>query len=224
MNNTFGCLIGNFKKYDGAMKICSRSFLWLFLPLLLGSVDVFAEDSRAWLEDQIRILTGKSEELERRVAEMERELQSLRDMLKYKADEETEKKSSTLISGKTAEDVLKMARDIIDDGNTRAGRDILLAFVKNNPKNIYCGLMLFYVGESYFREKDYQNAVKEYKNGYTINPNGSKAAETLYKLAICFQKLAKAKEARKIIDKLCSDYPTSAVVPRAKKLRSELSD
>ena len=68
-------------------------------------------------------------------------------------------------------------------------------------------MMLFYKGESFFYEKNYESAAIEYRNGYKTNPNGSKAAKTLYQLALCFEKLAKIEEAKKILKKIISDYP-----------------
>jgi TolA-binding protein len=84
-------------------------------------------------------------------------------------------------------------------------------------------MAMFYVGESYFKEKDYKNAAIEYMKSYKKNSKGHKSAEALYKLALCFKRLSKNEECKATLDKLIRDYPNSGdILTKAKKERSSL--
>jgi tol-pal system protein YbgF len=195
--------------------------LAVILSLLIFDASEAYDDN--WVEEQIRVLTGKNDELERKVKELEKETKFLGESLGKKLEDEKSEKEVDSITGKTPEEIIKMACDAIDDNNIEEACRILRLFIKKNPQDIHCGMMMFYLGEAYFKDKDYKNAVKEYKDSYTTNPDGTKAPEALYKLAICFKNLSKINEAKTILKKLMTDYPDSTnIVERAKKLNSTL--
>jgi TolA-binding protein len=80
-------------------------------------------------------------------------------------------------------------------------------------------MMLFYIGNTYFVEKDYKNAAIEYMKGFKANPNGSKSAETLYKLALCFKQLNQKDKCRSTLKKIVDDYPGSFAQKAASELK-----
>jgi TolA-binding protein len=208
------------RKDRDVLPSCNFFFVVFFSFFIFAESD--GQDS-GWSEEQIRILTGKTDELERKIADLEKEIKFLSESLVKKQKEEDLEKDAELIAGKTPEEIVKIASDYIDDNNLVDARKILRLFIKKNPSDVHVGMMMFFLGESYFKEKDYKAAIKEYKDSYTTNPDGSKSAEVLYKLAICFKNLSKPDEARTILDKLIADYPGStSIIERAKKLKSTI--
>jgi TolA-binding protein len=109
---------------------------------------------------------------------------------------------------------------MIDEGATDKARNLLEAFIKRNPTGIYCGMMLFYIGNCYFLEKDYENAAVEYMKGFKTNPNGSRAAETLYKLALCFEKLHENANCKLTLERIRDDYPGEFAKKALQKLKN----
>jgi len=96
-------------------------------------------------------------------------------------------------------------------------------FIERHSENVYCGMAMFYVGESYFREKNYKNAALEYMKSYKKNSRGHKSAECLYKLALCFKRLLKKEECKTTLDKLIRDHPSSGdILEKAKKELSSM--
>jgi TolA-binding protein len=187
---------------------------FLLFAVFVGETD--GKDSGVTeLSDSLRDLTGKVEELEKEVVELKKKVVELENKSSH---EETVQREMEKISHKTPEEILKAARDLIDENNGEEGRSMLNAFVAKNPTSVYCGMMLFYVGGSYFVEKDYKNAALAYMKGFKANPTGSKAAETLYKLALCFKQLGEEEKCISTLEKIVNDYPGDF----AKKASAEL--
>ncbi len=79
-------------------------------------------------------------------------------------------------------------------------------------------------GDTLFKQGKYDEArkefIKEYKDAKVSN--NKKAPEYLYKLAQCFKKMKKSKEARTTLKKLIADYPSSDFCGKAEKEIKEL--
>ncbi|MDR2106906.1 MAG: tetratricopeptide repeat protein [Holosporaceae bacterium] len=172
------------------------------------------------LSDSLREITGRVEELENSVTDMKNKISSLENSTAKAKEEPVSEKEIKAVVCKTPEEITALVVNMIDEGNTEKARGILLAFVKQNPKHIYCGRMLFYAGNCYFLEKDYENAAMEYMKGFKANPHGGKAAETLYKLALCFEKLQKKDNYKLTLERIRDDYPGEFAKKAAEKLKN----
>jgi TolA-binding protein len=170
------------------------------------------------LGDSLREMTGRVEELEKIVSELQKKISSCEEATDKKVKEAEAQKEAEAIASKTPEEILKTASDLIEENNAEDARKMLNAFIGKNPANVYCGMMLFYVGNTYFVEKDYKNAAIEYMKGFKANPSGSKSAETLYKLALCFKQLKEKDKYKSTLEKIVADYPGDF----AKKASAEL--
>ena len=180
-------------------KIMCSLLLVIFMGESNGKTDDVTE-----LSDEIRGLTGRIEELEKIAADMKRKIEEQEN--KSNQQEKAQKKAE-VISGKTPEEVIRMALDLMEENNMEEAREILYAFTTKNPTNMYYGMMLFYAGNSHFIEKDYKNAALAFMKGFKANSKGSKAAETLFKLALCFRQLGEEEKCKSTLKKIISDYP-----------------
>jgi TolA-binding protein len=79
--------------------------------------------------------------------------------------------------------------------------------------------MMFYIGNTYFVENDYKNAAIEYMRGFKAKPNGSKSAETLFKLAICFKQLNQTDKCKSTLQKIVGDYPGPFAIKATAELK-----
>ncbi|MDR3187125.1 MAG: tetratricopeptide repeat protein [Holosporaceae bacterium] len=181
----------------------------------LSSADSSLED----LSESNRLLTGKVEVLEKKLEEMEKKFSAMESAQSQKAKEEASaREAELLVANKKPEDVIKTAKKLIEEGSTAEARGLLSAFISKNPGNIYSGMMAYYVGKSFFLEKDYQNAAIEYMKSYKTNPKGSKSAAALYKLALCFKQLNEMDKHKTTLEKIVDEYPG----PFSKKASQEL--
>ncbi len=67
--------------------------------------------------------------------------------------------------------------------------------------------MHFYIGKSYFKEKNYREAAKAYMESFEINPNGAKTPKALFRLSLCFFKLGKQDQRKMTLEKLATTFP-----------------
>ncbi|MDR0632116.1 MAG: tetratricopeptide repeat protein [Holosporaceae bacterium] len=178
----------------------------LLFAVIAGGIEAKNNDFTE-LSDSLREVIGRVEELERTVAEMQKKISSFEDSANKNLQEAATQKDAEALARKTPEEILKTAIDMIEENNMEEARRILNLFVAKNPTSIYCGMMQFYVGNSYFLEKDYKNAAIEYMKGFKANPSGSKSAETLYKLALCFKQLNEKEKLKSTLEKIVDDYP-----------------
>jgi TolA-binding protein len=172
----------------------------------------------AELSDSVRESVGRIEYLEKTVAELQKRVVFLEESLEKNQEKVIDQKDASVVENSTPEEILKNALDMIEENDAEGARNLLSAFVKRKPEDIYCGMMMFYIGNTYFIEKDYKNAAIEYMKGFKTNPKGSKSAETLYKLALCFKQLNQKDKYKSTLKKIIDDYPG----PFAQKAAAEL--
>ncbi len=166
------------------------------------SVDIKSKDFD--LEELIRNQRGEIENLKHRLSIVEQNLGIFHEKeIVFKSPEQI----ANNIKGKSPEKIIEMANDLIDLDKCQEARDILNAFMKEYPKNLYCGRMYFYIGKSYFKEKDYKNAAQSYMESFEVNPNGTKTPKALFRLSLCFFKLGKQDQRKITLEKLASTFP-----------------
>ncbi|MDR2794501.1 MAG: hypothetical protein LBB12_01850 [Holosporaceae bacterium] len=169
------------------------------------------------LEETVRFLNGKIEEIEQKIREMEIKIAAFADFVNKKLNEDKEKKILEAMANKTPEEIIKTAEDMIENKNSEDAINLLNAFLEKNPKSIYKGITLFYIGNCYVNNKNHQEAALKYMESYQANPKGRKADEALYNLSVCFGKLNKKQQQKSTLEKILRDFSSSAFATQAKK-------
>ena len=96
------------------------------------------------------------------------------------------------------------------------------AFVAKYPKDGLVGNAHFWIGEAYFAEKDFENAILSYETLIKSYPRNDKVPGALYKQGLSFMELGDKKTAKVIFDKIIEKYPDSRETPMAKKKKAEI--
>ncbi len=174
---------------------------FLFGFILLSMPYVEAKDFD--LEELIRDQRGEIENLKHRLSVVEQNLG-----ISYMKETESKipEQVANDIKGKSPEKIIEIANDLIDSDKCQEARDVLHAFIEECPKNLYCGRMYFYIGKSYFNEKNYQKAAKAYMESFEVNPNGAKTPKALFRLSLCFFKLGKQDQRKVTLEKLATTF------------------
>ena len=103
--------------------------------------------------------------------------------------------------------LLDKARNDADYANAaQAFRD----FLDKNPSGPLASAARYWLGQSYFANRDYQTAASIFLDGFTKDQKGQKAPDTLLKLGMSLTYIDKKKEACATFDKLAKDYPAAA--------------
>lgn len=154
--------------------------------------------------------------LDSRLAKMEKELLELQAAQAAKAIEPSAPPPLT------AETLYEQGRDLIlNKGDAGKGRMILEEFVKTYPKSELLPNACYWVGEAYYSEKNFENAIVQFQDVIEKYPSHPKASASLYKQALAFESLGEAKKATALLKKLIENYPASDEARKAKERLSE---
>jgi tol-pal system protein YbgF len=123
---------------------------------------------------------------------------------------------------KSPEEMYEFAVGQVKGGNTKKGREILAAFVAQNPNHKLVPNALYWKGESYYAEKDYENAILAFQDVVDKYPAGDKAPDAVLKQGLSFLALKDQKNAKILLDLVVTKYPKSSAAELAKKKLAEL--
>ena len=92
------------------------------------------------------------------------------------------------------------------------------SFIKDYPKSGLQSNAYFWYGETFFKRNLYDKAAINYLKGHKQYPKGSKAADSLLKLALSLGELKKKTESCTMLDKLDAEFPNrpASSIKRAK--------
>lgn len=109
----------------------------------------------------------------------------------------------------SANALVGLAHVALLQNKTRDAKNILMAALNFNPEN---PRVSFYIGETFFQEGDYTEAIDyytwAYNHGYKHN------YKTNLQLAICYEKIYEIKLARKHYNEALKIQPDSAIIKR----------
>lgn len=98
------------------------------------------------------------------------------------------------------------------------------AFVKKYPSDPLTSNAYYWLGESQFARKDYTRATESFRKGFEAAPDGQKAPDNLYKLAMSLAQIKRNNEACIVLSQVASKYSESAArtAARATEARTTL--
>ena len=123
---------------------------------------------------------------------------------------------------KNPEEMYDYALGLIKSGDTRKGREVLAAFASKYPDHKLMPNVFYWRGETFYVEKDYENAILSFQDVVDRYPGGDKAPDAMYKQGLSFLALKDPKNARILFELVQSKYPKSSVAPLARQKLAEL--
>lgn len=160
-------------------------------------------------------------QLSYQMSELEQKLQA-QEQAQLAGQTTAEPTSETKESGQGAS-LYNQALDNFNKKKYDVARAQFEAFLKANPKDPYSDNAQFWIGETYFQEKNYKYAITEYLKVQENYPNGNKVPAALYKIGLCFEMLGKKTEAQAMYKQLIANYPNSEEAQKAKAQLEKLS-
>jgi tol-pal system protein YbgF len=122
---------------------------------------------------------------------------------------------------KNPEEMYDYAVGLIKGGETRKGRQVLTAFASKYPGHKLLPNVFYWKGETFYAEKDYENAILSFQDVVDKYPGGDKAPDAMYKQGLSFLALKDRKNARILFELVQSKYPKS---PAASLARQKLTE
>jgi len=131
--------------------------------------------------------------------------------------EPAEKKSGS----ETATKIYDEAYQDFKDRKYKEAREKFAAFIKDRPANDLTDNAQFWIGETYYAEKDYESAILEYEKLLKQYPDSDKTAGALLKQGLAFIEISDNKTGKTILTKLIERFPSSKEAATAKKKIAE---
>ncbi|MBF0458355.1 MAG: tol-pal system protein YbgF [Nitrospirae bacterium] len=102
-------------------------------------------------------------------------------------------------------------------GKYKESRDKFNRFIKEFPTSSLASNGHFWVGESYYKEGSYEDAILSYDVVVKKYPNSEKVPAAKLKQALAFIEIKDPKPARTILQQIIDDYPQTPEAEQAKK-------
>jgi tol-pal system protein YbgF len=103
-----------------------------------------------------------------------------------------------------------------------AASTAFIEFIRRYPQSGYNPSALFWLGNAQYANRDYNNAITNFKNMIGQAPDHPKASEAALSIANCQIELKDTRSARKTLDDLVKVYPQSEAAVAAKERLSRL--
>ena len=123
---------------------------------------------------------------------------------------------------KSPEEMYEVAVGQVKGGNPKKGRETLSDFAAKYPDHKLIPNTLYWKGEAFYAEKDFENAILTFQDVVDKYPRGEKAPDAMYKQGLSFLSLKDAKNARILLDLVPKKYPKSKAAEMAKKKLKEI--
>ncbi len=126
--------------------------------------------------------------------------------------------SAPAVAAETPEDLYSSALDLIRNQKKFAeGRALLESFIDKYPKHDLHVNGLYWIGEAYYGEKKYEQAILQFQDVISTYPKHPKAPAALLKQGLAFNALGDGTNARTTMQKLLEEYPNSSQADSAKQ-------
>ena len=115
----------------------------------------------------------------------------------------------TLPTG-SAQDQYNRAFGLLRQADYPGAEAALRSFVQRYPNDALAGNAQYWLGETYYVRKDYNNAAATFAEGYRKYPQSGKAADNLLKLGMSLGNIGQKKEACLTFSQLAHDFPKAS--------------
>jgi tol-pal system protein YbgF len=114
---------------------------------------------------------------------------------------------SSLPQGTTREHYDYATSLMLQQQNFGAAETALREFVTVHPTDPLAGDAHYWLGETFYVRKDFQQAAFVFADAFQKYPDGKKAPDSLFKLGMSLSELGKTKEACTAFDRLTRNFP-----------------
>jgi tol-pal system protein YbgF len=173
----------------------------------------------------IQTLSGKIDEVGQQAKKPEDEVSLMKEdfnrrlsAIEMKISDNEKVSSDAKAAEETPESMYQSGIDAFKSGDMKKSRDIFTKFIGLYPKNDLESNAYYWIGETYYNEKNLEQAILEYQEVIKNFPNKEKAPAAMLKQGMAFMGLGDKKSAKFIFKKLEDKYPKSDEALKAKKL------
>jgi tol-pal system protein YbgF len=89
-------------------------------------------------------------------------------------------------------------------------------FADKYPGHPLAPSVQFWIGEAYFRSRDFEQAASKYQKAIDLAPTGERTPDALLRLGLALRSLRREDRAREVWVRLVRDFPDSEAALRAR--------
>ena len=112
--------------------------------------------------------------------------------------------------------------DLLKAGDVVTAREQFTKFLEQNPKHELAANAHYWIGETYYSEKNYESAILSYQDVIKNYPGKEKVVAAMLKQAMAFNEIKDAKSAKFVLKKLVEKFPKSDEAKKAKAMLKEI--
>jgi tol-pal system protein YbgF len=116
---------------------------------------------------------------------------------------------AAILPSGTPQEQYNYAFGLLRQANYPAAEQALRSFIQRYPNDALAGNAQYWLGETYFVRKDYNNAAAIFAEGYQKYPKGGKAPDNLLKLGMALEQLGQKADACRAFTRLDRDFPSA---------------
>jgi tol-pal system protein YbgF len=205
------------------------------LPTAAGAqrVDpVYVEDRFNQLQQSITLLTGQIEQLQYRNQQLQQQLEKMQADYEFRLEQMEKGRGGgaprppggaqaaapgpgpapaapppPAAANAGGDQMYNDAMKKLQDGDNAGAERGFKAFLQSHPKHALAGNAQYWLGESYYARKDYQNAMTAFAEGYKTYKASPKGPDNLLKLGITLAVMGRKADACQVFAKFSQDYP-----------------
>jgi len=179
------------------------------------------EDHALAVQKPAKEFTRYREDTDRRIVALEDRIVKLQvalDELNKRLKEATPATDSAV----PADALYLKGLETFKSGNMAGARTLLTQFTEKNATHDLVANARYWIGETYYAEKNYEQAILEFQEVVKQHPKKEKAPAAMLKQALSFKALKDLKSTQYLLKRLMADYPKSDEAKKAKVLVKEL--
>jgi len=109
--------------------------------------------------------------------------------------------------GAAGDQVYHDAMKLMQDGDYAGAEKGFRTFVQRNPQHVLAGNAQYWLGETFYARRDYQNAMSAFAEGYKVYKASPKGPDNLLKLGITLAVMNRKPDACAVFSRFNQDYP-----------------
>lgn len=112
-------------------------------------------------------------------------------------------------SAATGQPLYDDALHLVQQGKAAQARELLQRFIRENPTSALLPNAIYWLGETWYHEKEYGQAILSFKDVAGRFPKHDKAPAAMLKIGNCYENLEDPNNARFYLQALVDEYPDS---------------
>jgi tol-pal system protein YbgF len=205
----------------------------LALPTAAAAQGGYTEDRLNQLQQSITLLTGQIEQLQYKNQQLQQQLEKMQADYEYRLDQIEKGRGGGgprpsapppgppsppppqaglapppgPANAASGDQLYHDAFKMLQDGDYPGAEKAFKTFVQRNPQHVLAGNAQYWLGETYYARRDYQNAMAAFAEGYKVYKTSPKGPDNLLKLGITLAVLNRKSDACAVFARFNQDYP-----------------